>query len=36
MGYSVIKCLDRNFLFKEKVQAFLDLILSLAKARDKI
>ena len=32
---SVIKCLDRNFLFK-KVQAFLDLFLSQALATDKI
>ena len=33
---SVIKFLDRNFLFIEKVQAFLDLILSRALAGDKI
>ena len=32
----VIKFLDRHFLFIEKVQAFLDLILSWALARDKI
>ena len=33
---SVIKFLDRNFLFIEKVQVFLDLILSRALAKDKI
>ena len=33
---SVIKVLNRNFLFIEKVQASLDLILSRALARDKI
>ena len=33
---SVIKFLDRNFLFIEKVQAFLDLIFSRGLARDKI
>ena len=34
--HSVIKFLDRDFLFIEKVQAFLDLILSRGLARDKI
>ena len=33
---SAIKFLDRNFLFIEKVQVFLDLILSGALARDRI
>ncbi len=33
---SIIKFLGRNCLFIEKVQAFLDLILSRALARDKI
>ena len=32
---SIIKFLDRNFLFIEKVQAFLDLILSRALAGTK-
>ena len=36
MVRSVIKFLDRNFLFIEKVQAFLDLMSSRALARDKI
>ena len=31
-----IKFLGRNFLFIKKVQAFLDIILSLALAREKI
>ena len=36
MVRSVIKFLDRNFLFIKKVQAFLDLMSSCALARDKI
>ena len=33
---SVVKFLDRHFLFIEKVQAFLDLILYRALGREKI